>query len=52
VAELANHDLGVLVAPTGAGKTVMANALIARLCLPALVLVHTRPLAEQWRQLG
>jgi superfamily II DNA or RNA helicase len=50
VAELARHDMGVLVAPTGSGKTVMACALIERLSVPTLVLVHTKPLAEQWRE--
>lgn len=47
--EMMSHDFGVLVAPPGAGKTVMACDLIARRAVPTLILVHRQQLAEQWK---
>jgi superfamily II DNA or RNA helicase len=47
---LSKTRFGVLTAPTGSGKTVMALAMVALRKQPALVLVHTKELLYQWRE--
>jgi superfamily II DNA or RNA helicase len=46
---IATHDNGILVAPTGSGKSVMACALIAQKSSRTLILTHTRELLYQWQ---
>src|SRR5690242_11507603 len=46
---LAANGRGVVVLPTGAGKTVLALMAIARLGVRTLVVVPTNELLNQWR---
>lgn len=46
--ELLKHDSGILVAPPGMGKTVIGISLIAGRRTNTLILVHRKPLLEQW----
>lgn len=50
VEALIPHELGVLVASPGAGKTVIACGAIARHQVPTLIIVDRQPLVEQWRE--
>jgi superfamily II DNA or RNA helicase len=43
------HDIGIFVAPPGAGKTVFGAYMAALRGVNTLVLVHRKPLLDQWR---
>jgi len=46
--EAVKHNEGVIVAPSGSGKTIMGLELIARQKQPALILVHRKQILDQW----
>jgi superfamily II DNA or RNA helicase len=48
VAEILKRDTGVLQLDTGAGKTVIALGVIAERKQPTLIIVHSKPLLNQW----
>lgn len=47
-AAMLQYRFGVLSAPTGSGKTVMALALVAARKQPTIIIVHTKELLDQW----
>jgi len=48
VSALLGHDIGVFVAPPGIGKAVVGTYLVAQRGCSTLILVHRRPLLDQW----
>jgi superfamily II DNA or RNA helicase len=45
---LLEHSNGVFVAPPGSGKTVVGAYMVAERACSTLILVHRRPLLDQW----
>ncbi|HUD45068.1 MAG TPA: DEAD/DEAH box helicase family protein [Patescibacteria group bacterium] len=48
LSEIADQEYGVIVAPPGAGKTILGLKLIADKSQPTLILVHRKQLLDQW----
>ncbi len=47
---IAKKDFGVIVAPPGSGKTIVALKIISDKHQPALIVVHRKQLMEQWAE--
>lgn len=50
VKDMLAEDNGILVAPPGAGKTVIGIEIISKLKQPTLILVHKKQIYNQWLQ--
>lgn len=50
VDEILKYNNGILVAPTGSGKTVMALAIVARKKLRTAIIVNSLSLLNQWEK--
>lgn len=48
IESISKKDLGVIVAPPGSGKTIVAVKIISDKQQPALIIVHRKQLVEQW----
>lgn len=48
LSEIIKHTHGIVIAPPGSGKTIIALELIAKLGVPALILVNRNQLLSQW----
>ncbi len=47
---ISKKDLGVIVAPPGSGKTIVALKIISEKQQPALIIVHRKQLVDQWTE--
>jgi superfamily II DNA or RNA helicase len=48
IESISKKDLGIIVAPPGSGKTIVALKIISEKQEPTLIIVHRKQLVEQW----